>query len=276
MRTRTFPLAALWLCLCARPLNAAFDHLPSGPRALSMGGAMAALPGDAFGLLYNPASPSTAAGSSAAAAWTLPYADPDLKTLAGGIALHHPSFDRRGAFAAAIRRYGSERWHEQTVTAGYSREIAGSLHAGISVSGFSTGGEGIRENGATGLNAGIQMPVGERVILGVSSFNLNAPSMGEGGMRLPRSTVAGFSCRLASGNLLTTNLLADPERPARLLVAGEFRVTGKVVVMAGVGTDPSIVSTGASFEAGGFRATAAFSRHIDLGTTASLGLEKEL
>lgn len=273
---RKTPLVlALCAVMHATPLHAAFDYLPADPRSLGMAGAMVAIPPDSFGLLYNPASPARASGSVAGAAYTLPYGDGDLRTLAGGVNWHHPQFDSKGTLSVGLKRYGSGKWHEQTISAGYARELSANIHAGVSLSNQAEGTDG-NEESATGLNVGLQADLGRGITLGVSSFNLNAPTIGEADIRLPRPTIAGLSCRLKNGNLLTANVLTEPGRSARLLAAGEFRIMKEVVMMAGIGTNPSIVSAGGSYRIGPVRATAAVSRHIDLGTTASFGLEAEL
>lgn len=269
----------LVLALCAfmraTPLHASFDYLPADPKSLGMSGAMAAVAGDAFGIFYNPASPSRGSGSVAGASCTIPYGDADLKTLAGGVNWHQPSFDRSGTLSAAMKRYGSDRWHEQTITAGYSRELLAGIHAGVSFSNL-TQGTGENDDTAMGVNAGLQADLGRGVTLGLSSFNLNAPTIGSSDMKLPRFTLAGFSCLLKSGNLLTANVLTASGRSARLLAAGEFNVMKHLVVMTGLGTNPSVISAGGSYSFGPVRAKAAVSRNIDLGTTASFGLEAAL
>lgn len=279
MRKTPFILALCGL-LYAEPLHASFDFLPADPRSLGMAGAMTAVAGDAFGLLYNPASPSLGEGSAAGAAGTLPYGDDDLRTLAGGLNWHGPLFDRKGTLSVALKRYGSGAWHEETLSAGYSRKVLenrlGKFHAGFSLSRLSSGADEGEESSATGVNAGLQAELGTNITVGISSFNLNAPSTGTEDDHLPRPTIAGLAVRLNNGNLLTADLLTEPGRSARLLAAGEFRLFRSVMMMAGLGTNPSVIAAGAAVTAGSFKAAAAVSRNIDLGTTASFGLEMKL
>lgn len=273
---RKIPLVlALCAFIRATPLHASFDYLPADPEGLGMAGAMTAVAGDAFGILYNPASPSRAGSSAAGFACTIPYGDADLRTLAGGVNWHRPSFDRNGTFSVAMKHYGSEKWHEQTVSAGYSHELLAGVHAGVSFSNL-TQGTGENDDTAMGVNAGLQANLGRGVALGFSSFNLNAPTIGSSDTKLPRLTLAGFSCLLKSGNLLTANVLTASGRSARLLAAGEFNVMKHLVVMTGLGTNPSVISAGGSYSFGPVRAKAAVSRNINLGTTASFGLEATL
>jgi hypothetical protein len=241
-----------------------------------MAGAMTALPGDAFGIFYNPASPSTATEIDAGAAYSLPYGDPDLKTLAGGVSWPRLPFDRNSALSAGVIRHGSDQYREETVVAGYSRSLTKAIHVGLSVSRFSQEMSGFARDCATGVNAGLQAEVQPGLVVGVSAFNLNAPSIGASKTALPRSTLAGLSYQLDTGTILTVNALTDPDRSARLLAAGEFRVTRRLRMMLGVATNPSIISGGAGFKAGPIETMAAVSRNPDLGTTASFGVEVKL
>lgn len=273
---RTLPhLLALGVMLCAAPAFASFDHLPADPESIGMGGAVTAIDGDAFGIYHNPASPASAPGSSAGAALAIPYGEEELRTLSTGVNWRHPRLGDGGTISAGFKRYGSDRWHEETLSAGYARRITGTLHAGMSISRLSQGGSGLDSESATGLNAGLQAGLGKGVRFGAAIYNLNSPTIGSTDSPLPKPVLAGFAFRLKNGNLLTADVLAETSRPARLLAGGKFQVTNQLNLLAGLGTNPSIVSAGASLKITGFRLAGALSRHIDLGTTASIGLQAE-
>lgn len=273
---RTVPhLLALGVMLCAAPASASFDHLPADPESLGMGGAVTAAGGEAFGIFHNPASPASAPGSSAGTALTVPYGEESLRTLSAGVNWRHPRLGDGGTISAGIKRYGSDRWHETTVSAGYARRLTGSFHAGVSISRLSQEGSGLEDESTTGLNAGLQADLGKGVRFGAAMYNLNSPTIGRAASPLPKPVLAGFAFRLKSGNLLTADLLAESTRPARLLAGGKFPVTAKTELLAGLGTNPSTVSAGASLKIAGCRLAGSLSRHIDLGTTSSIGLQAE-
>lgn len=268
-------LLALGVLLCAAPAYASFDHIPADPASLGMGGAVTAVAGDAFGIFHNPASPASASGSSAGGALALPYGEDGLRTLSAGVNWRHPRFGDGGTIAAGFKRYGSDRWHEESVSAGFSRRVTGTLHAGFSISRLSQGGSGLGNESATGMNAGLQASLGKGVRFGAAMYNLNSPRIGRAASPLPKPVLAGLAFRLESGSLLTADLLAETTRPARVLAGGAFPATKRLELLAGLGTNPSTVSAGISLKIAGFRLDSALSRHIDLGTTSSIGLQAE-
>ena len=269
---KTSILLALCGCMSAPPLYASFEPLPADPRGVAMSGALAAVAGDAFGMRYNPASPSLSKGLAVGAAVTIPYGDRSLETASGAASWHGLPFDPDGSMHASIRRFSPDGYRELTVTAGYARRLSSSIHAGISASRMSLGVAGMPDREATGLDAGVMAELHPRVLLGFACFNINAPRTGADNP-LPRTTLGGISYRFDNGNLLTANAQGDPDRPGRLLAAGEFRLMPSVVLMTGAGTNPSVVSAGAGIALGPGKATVAFSRNLDLGTTAAVGLE---
>ena len=269
-------LLALCSLLCTSPLYASFEHTPVDPRGLAMAGAMTAVTGNAFGVFYNPASTTPDAGTEAGISYTVPYGDPDIGSVTGGLCIPRLPFDRNGALSAGVRSYGTTGYREQTVVAGYSRAVTPSIRAGISVSGMSLRMRGINDEAATGINVGLQAELKPGLIFGISSLNVNSPTIGTAKTPLPGTTLTGVSYRLATGSLLTVNTVTEPDRTARLLAAGEFPVHGNLHVMIGMATNPSVISAGTEFRSGALRATLAVSRDIDLGTTSSCGIEFSL
>jgi hypothetical protein len=262
--------------MSASPLYASFEFTPSDPRGLAMAGAMAAVDGDAFGMLYNPASPSLSKGISIDAAYAVPYGEKQLATTAVAASWASLPFDHDGTLSSAGERFAPNGYQERTVSIGYSRTLASSIHAGISISRMSLRIDGFPDRAATGVNAGLVAELRPGLMLGISSFNLNSPTIGASKIPVPRTTLAGLSYRFENGNLLTTDVQGNPDGPGRILTAGEFRLMPSIVVMMGAGTNPSVISAGARFGNGPVRATGAVSRNIDLGTTAAFGLEFKL
>lgn len=266
-------LLALCGCMCAAPLYASFDFTPTDPRGLAMSGAMTAVDGGAFGMQYNPAAPSLKKRLSAGAAYAIPYGESESATTSGAANWANLPFDHEGAISSGLKIFSPQSYREQTVSVGYSRALSTSIHAGVSLSRMSLNVDGRPDRSATGVNAGLLAELRPGLVLGISSFNINSPSIGS---HLPRTTLAGLSYRFENGNLLTADAEGDPDRPGRILAAGEFILLPSVSVMLGAGTNPSVVSAGASFGTGPVSATVAVSRNIDLGTTAAFGLELKL
>ena len=269
-------LLALCCSMSATPLYASFEFAPTDPKGLAMSGALAAVPGDAFGMRYNPAAPSLSKGVAAGAAFEIPYGRRDLSSLSAALTWSNLPFDHDGSIASSASRFAPNGYREQTVSIGYSRTLAASIHAGLSLSRFSLAIDGLPDRSANGINAGFMAELRPGFLVGISSFNINSPSVDGGATTLPRTTLAGFSYRFGNGNMLSVDAQADPDRPARVLTAGEFRILPSLAVMMGVGTNPSVISAGTGIEAAGVRATGAVSRNIDLGTTAAFGLEVKL
>lgn len=269
-------LLALCGYMSAAPLYATFDFTPPDPQGLAMSGALAAVDGGTFGMMYNPATPSLKNGSSAGAAYSIPYGEAEFATSSGALNWTNLPYDRDGALSSTFTILSPKGYREQTASFGYSRALGTSIHAGMSLSRMSLEIDGRPDREATGVNAGLLVELRPGLMLGISSFNVNAPTVDGGMTTLPRTTLAGFSYRFENGNILTANAQGNPDRPGRILAAGEFILPPSVTVMLGMGTNPSVVSAGASFNSGPVRATAAVSRNIDLGTTAAFGLEMDL
>ncbi len=269
---KTITLAGLCCLLCPNSLQAAFDYLPVDPKGIAMSGAMTALSGNAWGVFYNPA--SSANGRSAAGiSYAVPYGDSQLRNLSGAISLGQLPFDKRGAISIGVNHYNASEYHEETVVTGYARELLPKIRAGLAISRMTQKIDGFGENSATGVNAGLQADLTSALIFGISSTNLNAPTIGAVKSKLPRTTLTGLSYRLETGSLLTVNAQTVPGRSACLLAAGEFTAYRSLHLMVGVATNPSLISAGASFGSETLKATAAVSRNIDLGTTSAFGLE---
>jgi hypothetical protein len=269
---KAITLAGLCCLLCPNSLQAAFDYMPVDPKGVAMSGAMTALSGNAWGVFCNPA--STVDGQSAAGiSYAVPYGDSNLGNLSGAISLRKLPFDEHGAISIGVNRYKASDYHEETIVAGYARELLPKVRAGIAISRMSQKIDGFGENSAAGVNAGLQADLTSALTFGVSSMNLNAPTISAAKTRLPRTTLTGLSYRFQTGSLLTINALTRPDQPGRLLAAGEFPVYRSLHLMVGTATNPSLISAGACLGSKPLKATAALSRNIDLGTTSAFGVE---
>ncbi|HHE32708.1 MAG TPA: hypothetical protein ENL07_08855 [Chlorobaculum parvum] len=263
--------AVLFSLFFASPVHAAFDYLPVDARGTAMSGATTALSDNTWGIFSNPA--ATGQRSSAAVNYTIPYGDSDLGDIAGAVNLSRLPFDNKGTWSIGMNRYSANDYHETIWLAGYARELLPSVRIGVSIARMTQKFDGFGDDSATGINAGLQASLSPMVTLGISSMNLNSPTIGETDLHLPRTTLAGATFHFPTGSLLTVNLQTDPDRSSRLLAGGDFVVAPMTHLMIGLGTNPSIISGGASFGTDAIKATIAVSRNLDLGTTSSFGLE---
>jgi len=270
---KTFIIAGFYSLFCTTPLQAAFNCFPVDPKGTAMSGAMTALPGNAWGIFCNPASPAAGSRSSAGISCTIPYGDSRLGNFSGAVSVRKLPFDEHGVISAGMNRYHAENYHEETIVAGYAHELLPSVRAGISVSRLSQKISGFGENSTTGIGAGLQAEITSALTFGFSSMNLNSPAIGSLKTKLPRTTLTGLAYRLETGSVLTVNALTDPDRSGRLLAAGEFPLYRSVHLMIGAAGNPSLISAGTSFGSDTIKATIAVSRDIDLGTTSSIGVE---
>lgn len=272
---KTLTIAALCSLLGASPLQAAFNFLPPDPTGTAMSGAMTAIPDNPYGIFYNPASPrKTSAGLS----YTIPYGETEHSSIAGAANLSLFPVDPLGNISAGFNRYHEASKDEETVVIGYARTLLPGFHTGVSVSHMTLKIDGSDDDSAIGLNAGLQAGLSSVVTFGISSMNLNSPSIGKGiaKTKLPRTTMTGLSFKLPTGTLLTVNTLTDPDRSGRILAAGDFPVQKSLHLMIGAATNPSLFSAGAGFELSMLKVSAAISHDTDLGTTSSFGLSMSL
>ena len=267
---KTVLVTTLFSLLFASPLQAGFRYLSVDPLGTAMSGATAALPDNPWGIFYNPA--ATGGQTGAAISYSIPYDDSDLSDVAGAVNLSSLPFDSDGTWSVGLNRYSANDYHETTWLAGYARELLPSVRIGVSIARMTQKFDGFGDDSATGINAGLQASLSPMVTLGISSMNLNSPTIGETDLHLPRTTLAGATFHFPTGSLLTVNLQTDPVRSSRLLAGGDFVVAPMTHLMIGLGTNPSLISGGASFGLGPVKAIATVSHDIDLGTTSSVGV----
>lgn len=266
---KTIIISTLFSTLGATPLMAAFDYLPVDPRGAAMSGAMTAISNNTYGIFYNPAS---ARKTSAGIAYTIPNGDSGLSNISGAVNLSLFPMDPMGHISAGINRYDADTYKEETITIGYSRTILPGFHTGFSISRMSQKFDGLDDDSATGINAGLQAGLSSALTFGISAMNLNSPTIGQAETRLPRTTITGLSLKLPAGPLLTVNSLTDPDRSSRLLVAGDFQILKSTHLIIGTATNPSLFSAGAEFEMSALKASVGISHDTDLGTTSSFGV----
>lgn len=266
-------ILALFCSMGTTPLLASFDQFPADPRSVGMAGAMTAIPGDVFGIQYNPAVQASANNSEAALSYALPYGNTGMNTFSAGVIVR-PSlpFDRNAAFTCNWKKYGTDNYRESTTIAGIAGSLTDTVRAGVSIAQGSIESAGNTGDSATGISAGLTAEMGPGLIIGLSSLNINAPSTSKSATPLPRTTSAGISFQLTPLTLLAASVESSQEQPTRLRAGGEFSVFKKMWLRTGMATNPSIFSGGAGYRSGLLQADIGISRHIDLGTAATFGI----
>ncbi len=266
---------ALWSQAPSTPLKPLIITLPASVRYAGLGGASAALSGDAGAVFGNPAGLATIKHVGVEAAFQR-YPDGSLETM-GAAAFRLYQFDFGGGY------HFLQLSDTSSIDANLS--WAGTAVYRIGLFALGTSGRYISLKDSSGAkrrafttNAGVELAIFDIMALGVSVQNLGNHRLSGGPLDLPTSTHLGFTFNFVdpqlSARLLGTVETIWTEREARRTVLGGeagavFYGLG-LVARAGYGAPPGgagqrKASYGAGAVLGRFRIDYAFQRRTLLG-----------
>lgn len=237
-------------------------------RAVAMGRATTALPGDA-GSHANPAA-----------------ADPSYRTVHvfahesfGLAAMRRAAIDLvlpagRGALLAHAGTFGFEAYRESYFSLGAaypfrlgtSRAVQVGLHARY----YHTAIEGYGRAGTVGFTLGTQVPLLPSLTFGALATNLNAPQLADD-VPLPQSLAVGLAYQAAPPLMVVLDAIKALDAPLSVRGGIEVRPLAPLAVRAGATTAPTRFSAGAGVRLRALSADLAAERHQTLGWSPSVG-----
>ena len=270
----TWAVATLLALVCLpAPAGAAFDDIEVSPRARALGGAWAALGGDEYAALHNPAALAWAGRGCGSASYLRPFGYDFSSQSAAAMTASLPG--RAGGIGLALRRFGVEYLGEQlttetTVALGHGFRILADSQSELAVGWslnlyaleFGRSVTGLDPGSARGLgvNLGAQAVVRERTRVGFYALNVNNPHLGRRDKEeLRRSVLAGVSYAPYPGVETVLGLSNDLGQPVQWRGGTEFEVTDYLRLRAGLATEPNAFTAGVGFSRAGLRIDYAFS-----------------
>lgn len=266
---RSAVLSAL-VVLSSPAALAAFEELELGVADQAMGGTGVAGT-ELLSVLSNPACLAHGGGTSAYASSRLPFTVLDLATHGLDFSTPLP-----GGWAAGLsmRAFGSGDYSEMLIALTASGRLGRGMFFGIQpVFGRVDIADGQSSYGgasAFSLNAGMQAEVYSRWMLAASVKNLFESRIGESSESFHRNLDIGLAYEPSAG-LVTRVALSRDYRGTRIRF-GQAVPVGPVSVLAGVRTDPAVITAGLSTSVSGIEFQYGVESHPDLSPTHQFGV----
>lgn len=271
-------LAVILVALLAVPAVSAQTTLSmeGGARVAALGGAGAALPGDAWGHA-NPASWGTLEGRAVAFYATEGFGLAELRL--GALRYAEPT--AWGTFAAGARTFGASAFRETVFTLGYGHGLrlgtTRRLYVGAAARYFRIA-LGERSDGASygsadavGLTIGALVRPLPRLVIGVAAANVNGPSYTHGSP-LPQTLAVGLAYQATRRLLVVADAFKDIDFPLSVRAGLEVIPVEVLALRTGVATAPARITAGVGLRLRRLRACLAAERHETLGWTPAAGL----
>jgi hypothetical protein len=260
----------LALCLCSSA-HGAFERVTQGARSVSMGGALVAEVRSAWGAFTNPSSIATISQRTISLHYSPePFG---LKELAEG-AFSYVEPTGLGAFALSGSRFGFELYREVTLTGSFSRPITDRLLVGLNLHYYSLAIQNYGSGKTFGIDLGMLVEVSDGLRWGFSTFNINAPVIGQAKEKLPQIFSTGISYQPIDDATIALSLVKDIRYDTEVDIGFEYTLVNIVALRGGTTSDPSVLMAGIGIHYSIVQLDYAFSNHPDLGNThqASLSL----
>jgi hypothetical protein len=251
--------------------------MEGGARIAALGGTGAALTGP--GAWTNPAGPATLDGRTAAFYATQGFGLSELRL---GTLRYAEPLAGWGTVAGSARTFGFDAFRETAFALSYARGFslgtARRVHAGVRARyyrlslGDASDGASYGSAGTLGLSAGGVVQLVERLTLGATAVNLNAPAYTDSGPGLAQTLAVGLAYRPADRLLVTAAAHKDLDFPLSVRAGLEATPVEALAVRVGVSTRPARLTAGVGLRVEWLRGRLAFERHRTLGWTPAAEL----
>lgn len=255
--------------LFTTPAYAAFEPIIRGGRAAAMGGASVAEASNGWAAFSNPGGLATVRVQSVSVGYVPGlFGISEIATLAGTFV---QPLDI-GSFALSGSRFGFELYREMEFRAAFGTSLTGDVHLGLSMSYYSLVIERYGSDWTLGMDVGILVTLSDRVRLGVSASNVNAPTIGQDKERLPQVFVAGISYRPLHEVGIAADLVKDIRHETELQLGVEYTVLDIVDLRGGTSNNPAMLHGGVGVRYGFLGFDYTYRTHADLGASHMLSL----
>ncbi len=251
----------------------AFERMPQGGKAISMGGASVALWQNPWAAFSNPGA-LVSVGDRTVSLFYSPQPF-GLKELASGsFSFLEPM--QIGTFALSGTRFGFELYREVTLTASYSRMFEEIFACGVNVNYYSLSIQNYGSASAIGIDVGLLITISDELQWGCAASNLNAPRIGAAKEKLPQGFSTGVCYRPTPNATLVADIFKDIRYETELHIGIEYSVLDLVDIRGGTAGGPSTLTAGVGIHYSLLELDYAFTNHPDLGMTHQASLSIRL
>jgi hypothetical protein len=271
VKTAVLSAVLAWGLFQAQPAMPAFEFDASGPRAAGMGGAGAAMSGDGWAALRNPALAANGC-SLAGTAWSQQFGLPELTREEVAVVSHF----RGHALGLTAATFGSQLYRESGFGLVWARALRPELCVGLDVGARWLEIEAYPSSQAISLTVGVE----GRPLAGISVAavwrNLNEPRLPNYRERIRASLSMGMAAQVTESGLVIVDIVQEEHFPAELRVGAEVRVLPRLTLRVGGRAEPVRPAAGFQVNVGRFSFVYAGDLHPDLGASHQVGFEIRL
>ncbi len=238
-----------------------------GARSMAMGQTGVATPGDSWTIFSNVALMETEQNQVSFYGFRF-LGISEITDMAASLTYH----TKLGTFGAGIHRFGFNLFNENRMRIAF-RNSLNNFHYGAAINySHVVQGGNYGSAGAFGIDLGLGAQIVDDLWVGARATNLNQPAYGSTDEELPREMAVGFSYKLASRALFTTELVKDVRFPMSYRAGLEFEIIEFLFARAGATTEPETYSFGFGYSADRWNINFAMQQHIPLGLSPALDL----
>ncbi len=240
-----------------------------GARALSLGGASITL-SDHWAGFHNQAGLASVQGFSAGVYLQNNFLLSELSTRGLGVALPAGG----GVFGLAIKNFGYSQYQEGSYGLAYARKLSEQLSVGVQFDYLNTRiGEGYGSKSSFTVEGGFQFQASEHVMIAGHLYNPNRAKLSEyEDERMPTLLSGGLRYDFSEKTFLTGQVIKELDQKASFRFGIEYKLIEKLVLRAGVGTEPTLSAFGLGVNLEQFQVDIAAAYHNTLGYIPQISL----
>lgn len=248
----------------ASSLRAAFERGPQTARGAVAGFASVAILDQASEVFANPATLALHDRHVLSCSYRpATFGMRELSQVAASIELPIPV----GVVALSGSRFGYDMYREVTGSVSYAVRALEELSVGTNCNLYSLSIANYGTAHAVGIDLGFLLHLSAMVTWACSVLNINAPTIGEVGEKLPQLFCTGVLYRPAEPAALTIDLIKDVRFPSELRFGLEYAPISFLALRAGISYDPSLTCAGLGMHREFLSLDYALTHHSELGYT---------
>ncbi|MBI5022288.1 MAG: hypothetical protein HZB59_12700 [Ignavibacteriales bacterium] len=245
-----------------------FEKNSLGARSSGMSCALTADIGDVWSIAVNPAGIAGIDNFKFACSYTpqiFGIRELSIQSLVGYVPV---SF---GVFGGLIQSSGLKMYKEITATISYGAKLS-DLSFGLNLNYYHLSIERYGSDATVGCDAGINIPLSQKIECGLSIRNINSPTIGKTKEKLPQSISVGVNYKPFDNLQIVFDAFKEISFDPSLRTGLEYWLIDAFAVRAGMIECPIQYSAGFGVRISIFQIDYASSRHIDLGWTHTFSL----